>query len=217
MPKLSAFIITKNEALDIGACLDSLRNLADEVVVVDSHSTDETAAICRSRGARVFMRAFDGFAAQKQFALEQTSHPWVLSIDADEQVTPPLADEIKLLIDQPRPEAGFEIRRNFYFLGRRLQYGGLGNDWVLRLFKRDLGYFRKVQVHERVDVRGAVGRLRTPLEHYSYPTLEEYVQKCNQYTTLAAQQQWAQGRRFSWTEHLRPGWELFTRCSPGSF
>ncbi len=211
MPQLSAFLIVRNESADIAACLQSLQGLADEVVVVDSHSTDNTAEICRRMGARVFTRVFDGYGAQKQFALEQTAGTWALSIDADERIPATLGHEIRELLAKNPTQAGFEVRRTFYFLGRPLRFGGQGADWVLRLFRKDLGYFMNMKVHERIEVRGSVGRLKNPMDHFSYPTLEEYVEKCNSYTTLAAQEQYAKGRRFSWLDHLRPGWELFAR------
>ena len=211
MPELSVFIITENEAADITDCLESLRGLADEIVVVDSHSTDETAELCRREGARVIPRVFDGYGSQKQFALDQARGTWALSIDADERVTPALSCEIRMLIRSSPRHAGYQIRRHFYFLGKRLRYGGVGSDHVLRLFRRDCGFFRNLKVHERIEVRGTVGRLKNPIEHYSYPTLEEYMEKCNRYTTLAAQDLRARGRRFAWWDHLRPGWELFTR------
>jgi glycosyltransferase involved in cell wall biosynthesis len=210
MPQLSAFLIVRNEAADIAGCLNSLKGLANEVIVVDSHSTDETVAICRQSGARVFTRVFDGYGSQKQYALEQTTGNWVLSIDADERITPGLADEIRRVLENPT-HAGYEIRRTFYFLGHPLRFGGQGADWVLRLFRKDSGYFKNMKVHERIEVRGSVGRLKSPMDHFSYPNLEEYVEKCNAYTTLAAQEQYAKGRRFSWLDHLRPGWELFSR------
>ncbi len=211
MSELSVFIITRNEAIDLPGCLNSLKGLADDIVVVDSHSTDDTVAICQDAGVRVVSRVFDGFGSQKQFALEQTRHPWVLSIDADERVTPELSYEIKMLVRSKSPHAGYRIRRQFYFLGKRLRFGGVGSDWVLRLFRKDLGYFKSLKVHERVEVRGTVGDLENALEHFSYPTLEEYVEKCNHYTTLAAQELKARGRCFSMLDHLRPVWELFAR------
>ena len=213
MPQLSVFIITKNEARDITACLESLRDLADEIVVVDDHSTDETVSLCRQQRARVFARSLDGFGAQKQFALEQTTGDWAFSIDADERVSPALAREIRSVVDSNPPQAGFEVRRNFYFLGRLLRHGGLGRDWVLRLIRRGQGRFRNVRVHERLEVDGEIRRLTHPLEHYSYANLEEYVEKCNHYTSLATQDLWHRGRRFSWLDHLRPAWELFARVA----
>ncbi|HEX4996967.1 MAG TPA: glycosyltransferase family 2 protein [Terriglobia bacterium] len=211
MPQLSVFVITKNESADIAGCLESVTGLADEMVVVDSHSEDDTAEICRRMGARVIVHDFAGYGAQKQFALDQTGGDWALSIDADERVTPALADEIRAVIRDDRPEAGFEVRRNFYFLRRHLRFGGQGNDWVLRLFRRERGTLRSLRVHERIEVQGAVGRLKHPLEHLSFPTLDEYLEKCNRYSTLAAEEQFARGRRFSPLDHLRPAWELLVR------
>lgn len=210
MPKLSAFLITRNEAADIVGCLKSLQGLADEIVTVDDQSTDDTVAICRSLGAKVFSRKLDGFAAQKQYALDRTSGDWALSLDADERLTPHLAQEIKRVVAE-NGVSGFEIRRHFYFLGYRLRFGGVGQDWVLRLFKRTQGKFSPVRVHERIEVEGKVARLSEALEHYSYATLEEYLEKCNHYTTLAALDLWHKGRRFSLLDHLRPAWELFSR------
>ncbi|MFA5975860.1 MAG: glycosyltransferase family 2 protein [Elusimicrobiota bacterium] len=235
MPRLSAFIITRNEARDLPVCLESLRALADEIVVVDDHSQDATLEIARRYGARTLTRALKGFADQKQFALEQTTGEWVLSIDADERVTPELAKEILQIVipggrrpgihqsgttglDSPPVAAGkddniagYEIRRRFYFLGHLLQHGGLGRDWVLRLFRRTSGRFSDARVHEHIDVNGPVGRLVSPMEHFSYATLAEYVEKSNQYTSLAAQDLRQRGRHFTGIDCLRPVWELLSR------
>lgn len=211
MPRLSAFLITRNEAGDLPGCLESLKGLVDEIVVVDDRSQDQTLSIAKRCGARTFSRALDGFAAQKQFALDQTTGEWALSIDADERVTPALAEEIRAALAAPCDMAGYQIRRRFYFLGRLLRRGGLGRDWVLRLFRRPRGRFAPARVHERVEVDGPVGRLQSPLDHFSYATLDEYVEKCNRYTSLAAQDLWHRGRRFSWADYLRPGWEILSR------
>lgn len=211
MPKLSAFLITRNEAADIVGCLKSLEGLASEIIVVDDESTDDTVEICRSLGAKVFTRKLDGFAAQKQFALDHSTGDWALSLDADERITPALAAEIKGIIEDPAASDAYDIRRHFYFLGYRLKHGGVGEDWVLRLFRRNLGKFKPVRVHERIEVSGTRSKLKGALEHYSYASLEEYLEKCNHYTTLSAQDLWQSGRRFSLRDHLRPGWELFAR------
>jgi glycosyltransferase involved in cell wall biosynthesis len=208
---LSAFLIVKNEAVDLPGCLASLKGLADELVLVDGGSTDATAALAQAAGARVFNRFFDGFAAQKQFALDQCTLDWVLSIDADERVTPALAAEIKDIVKRADAADGYELRREMYFLGRRLRFGGVGTDWPLRLFKRAKGKFSAVSVHERIEISGRVGRLQKPLQHFSYATLEEYTAKCDHYTTLSAQDLFKKGRRFSMVDHLRPGWELVQR------
>jgi len=211
MPKLSAFLITRNEEADIENCLKSLKDLSDEIILVDDNSSDKTVEIAKRFGARISSRTLDGFAAQKQYALDQTTGEWAFSIDADERVTPELAVEIRNVLEQPSSADAYYVRRNFYFLGRRLRYGGLGNDWVLRLFRRSKGHFKPVKVHESIEVSGNTARLRAPLEHYSYSSISEYIEKSNHYTTLAAQDMWARGRRCSPLDFLRPGWELFNR------
>lgn len=211
MPRLSAFIIAKNEAGDITGCLESLQGLADEIVVVDDHSTDATVELCRRFDARIFQRRLESFGAQKQYALDQTTGDWLLSIDADERVTPALAQEIRSKLSESHPADGYKIRRNNYFLGTRLRFGGVGSDWVLRLFKRGSGQLRRVKVHEGIIVEGRVEKLREPLDHFSYASLQEYLEKCNHYTTLAAQDLWTRPRRFSYWAHLRLVWELLVR------
>jgi len=171
---------------------------------------DETPAICEKAGARVLQRRLEGFADQKQFALDQTQGDWALSIDADERVTPALADEIRRALAQPQAD-GYRLRREMYFLGARLRHGGVGEDRVLRLLRRGKGRYRPVRVHESIEVDGVVGDLASPLLHYSYASIEEYCEKANHYTTLAAADLFGRGRRFRVTDHLRPSWELLQR------
>src|SRR5688572_11939062 len=132
MPRLSAFLIVHDEERHLAECLASIRGLADEVVVLDDGSADRTVAIAREAGARVESRAFDDFGHQKQAALELTTGDWVLSIDADERVTPALAKEIATVLTAPRAD-GYWVRRELVYLGTRLRFGGTGSDWVLRL------------------------------------------------------------------------------------
>jgi len=211
MPKLSAYLIVKNEARDLPACLDSLQGLADELVVVDDESTDGTASLCRERGAHVFSRKLDGFGSQKQFALERCTGTWALSIDADERISTELADEIRGILDDPNGADGYFISRRLFFLGHRLRFGGVGTDWVMRLFRREKGKYRPLEVHEQVDVSGLTSRLTHSMEHFSYASLDEYLEKIPSYTALAARQRYAAGKRFSAFHHLRPAWELFSR------
>ncbi len=211
MSKLTAFLITRNEEADIAACLRSLQGLADEIIIVDDHSTDSTVAHCRALGAKVFTRSLDGFASQKQFALEQCTGEWAFSIDADERLSGELVKSILALLKDSNSAEGYWIQRNFYFLGKRLRYGGVGRDKVLRLFKRTQGRFQGGSVHEHVDVLGETGMLEGTLEHYSYASLQEYLEKANHYTSLAAKDLWAEGRRWSPLDYLRPSWELFLR------
>src|SRR5438552_783264 len=172
MPKLSAFLIVKNEARDLPACLESLKGLADEIVVVDDESSDRTMDLARQSGAKVFSRKLDGFGSQKQYALEQCSRDWALSIDADERVTPPLWQELAQLLAKPEGPVGYYVPRRMYFLGQRLRFGGVGRDRVLRFFRRDRGRFSPREIHETVAVDGPVGELKNPLDHFSYATLE---------------------------------------------
>ena len=211
MPRLSAYLIVKNEARDLPGCLDSLKGLSDELVVVDDLSSDRTVDIARERGAKIFSRKLDGYGSQKQYALEHCTGDWVLSIDADERVTPELSKEISAIVAGNNGSAGYWVPRRMYFLGKRLRFGGVGRDWILRLFRRTKGRYRPLEIHEQVEVDGKTSRLVNPLDHFSYATLNEYLEKLPSYTAMAARQRWEAGKRFSSWHHVRPAWELFSR------
>lgn len=197
MTAISVVIIAYNEELNIGRCIASVQGLASEILVVDSMSTDHTAAICHDLGCRVVQREFDGYGTQKQFAAEQAANDWVLSIDADEVVTPELRDEISTLFQPGVPEeAGFEICFSLVYLGRKLKHGGAGSDYHLRLFNRKAGRFTSAKVHEGVEVQGKIRRLNGEILHYSYRDLTHHLEKINDYTTRAAQSYVQQGKRF---------------------
>jgi glycosyltransferase involved in cell wall biosynthesis len=191
----SVVIITKDEAHDLPRCLDSLAG-TDDVVVVDSGSTDATEDVCRARPhVRFLVREFDGFGTQKRFAVAQARHDWVLSLDADEELTPELAREIVALAGRDfAGAAGWEIPRNLVFMGRRFRHGRESRHRVLRLFDRRRGGFTDASVHERVELDGPVGRLRGRLLHHTYRDLDEYVEKLNLYTRLGAERLRARGR-----------------------
>jgi len=208
---LSAYLIVKNESRDLPACLESLKGVADQVIVVDDQSTDNTVILAKDWGAKVYSRKLDGYGTQKQFALDQCTGEWALSIDADERVTPELAREIKTIIGRPGGPDGYYVSRKMYFLGQRLRFGGVGKDWVLRFFRREKGRYLPKEIHEQVTINGPVRRLKGRLDHFSYSTLEEYLEKIPAYTTMAAQARWDAGKRFSSWCHLRPVWELFAR------
>lgn len=209
--RLSAVIIARNEEANLPACLASLAGLADEIVVVDSESSDGTAMLARAAGARVATQRFDGFGAAKQRALDMATGTWALSIDADEVVTPALAVEIRGVVASPAEANGFEVRRDVFFVGRRLRFGGMGNDWVLRLFRRGEARFSADRVHEHVEVRGRTGRLRSTLEHHAYRTLTEHVEKMNRYTDMQAELKAERGVRYRTWMWLRLPWEVFAR------
>ncbi len=184
MPKLSVAIITYNEEPNIRRTLESVA-WADEIVVVDSGSTDGTAAICREYTDNVIQQDWLGFARQKNLAIDRTSGDWVLSIDADEPVESELADEIKTIIASPDALDGYHIPRKTFFLGKQVRYGGWYPDYNLRLFRKGKGQFEERAVHEAINVRGATGRTRHALLHYAYPDLASYMSSINKYSSLA--------------------------------
>ena len=187
-------IITKNEAADIAAALDSVA-WADERIVVDSCSTDDTAAIAARHGARVVAREWPGYVAQKNHAASLASHDWILSLDADERVTPELAAEITKTLQQEPSDRGFWIPRVTFHLGRWIRTTDWYPDHQLRLYDRRAAEWTGRYVHEGVSVAGNVGRLRSELQHYAYRDVAEHMETIDHYTTLAARQMLEQGRR----------------------
>jgi glycosyltransferase involved in cell wall biosynthesis len=192
--KLSVTVITKNEAGDIGPALASVA-WADEIVVVDSHSSDDTVAIARQYTDRVVVRDWPGYIAQKNFAASIASHDWILSLDADERVTPELQAELRALRASAPPEGGFRIPRVTWHLGRWIRTTDWYPDYQLRLYDRRLAEWTGKYVHEGVTVRGAVGRLAGELQHYAYRDIADHLETINRYTTLAARQMHEEGRR----------------------
>lgn len=186
MKPLSVVIISKNEALVIGACLDSVAGLADEIVVLDSGSTDGTGELCSARGARVIETDWLGFGPQKNRAVLAAANDWVLCLDADERVSPELLNSIKTALVDPKYSAYRCPRRN-RFLGRYLRHGEGYPDWSLRLFDRRVAHWSSDVVHERVICKAPISELIGDLLHDSAETLESYLAKQNRYTTLAAQ------------------------------
>ncbi|GAB3935001.1 glycosyltransferase family 2 protein [Larkinella terrae] len=186
---VSVVVITLNAERTLKQALASVADWADEIVIVDSGSTDATLHIARKFDSRVIYRKFNGFGAQKQYAVGQAKHDWVLVLDADEIVSEPLANEIiALFAGNPPAFAGYSLPRNLIFLGRVLRYSGQNRQPVLRLFNRREGSFTPVSVHESVRVNGEIGQLSGVLIHYSYGSLHDYVLKMNQYTTLSAEE-----------------------------
>lgn len=184
-PKISAVIITKNETQKIEACLQSL-NFVDEIVIVDSESTDKTLQICKRYGAKVFTHQFQGYGEQRNWALTKTKNTWVFSIDADEQAPQNLQAEIRNL-DFSKAD-GFEIPRLTYFLGKPIKHSGSWwyPGYTLRLFDKSKGRFSDIKVHEKVQVEGKVLKLQNHLLHYSYDNLNVYLQKFNTMTSWQA-------------------------------
>ncbi len=187
-------IITHNEATDIAAALESVA-WADERIVVDAGSTDDTAAIARTRAETVVVREWPGYVAQKNYAASLARHDWILSIDADERVTRDLAHEIKATLAGEPERPGYRIPRVTWYLGRWIRSTDWYPDLQLRLYDRRAGQWTGRYVHESVAVRGAVGRLRGEIQHYAYRNVAEHLETIDRYTTLAARQMHERGRR----------------------
>ena len=196
MKDVSLFIIAKNEGDKLKACIESAKEVCSEIIVCDSGSTDDTAKVAEEMGAKVVQHDFIGFADQKNFALSQCTGKWALSLDADEVLTKELADEIKAIPDNTDFN-GFDIHRVNYFLGGRMNHSGLNNEYILRLIRIGSGKYRDVLVHEGLEISGKIGRLKNEMLHYSYADLANYFTKFNKYTSLAARDLKAKGKKFS--------------------
>ena len=194
MNSLSVVIITRNEEANLPRCLDSVK-FADEVIVVDSHSTDRTVAIAQEHQARVITIDWPGFGPAKQLGVDSATSEWVLSLDADETVSEPLGDEINAVINSANGPDGYTIPRRTNFLGRWIYHCGWYPDRVLRLFRRAKGKFDGAVVHEKVLLDGDLGTLNQEILHYSYPDLESYFKKFNRYTTVGAEEAYKAGKR----------------------
>jgi glycosyltransferase involved in cell wall biosynthesis len=192
--KITATIITLNEEKNIGDCLASL-DFVDEIVVVDSGSTDRTEAICVANPLVRFIRqSWLGYGPQKNFALSQACYEWILSIDADEIVPPDLADEICASIKADDGCAGFYVKRKNMYKKQWIRHGGWWPDTILRLFRKDKGLFSNRRVHESVEVDGITKHLQAALEHYSYNGPEDFILKMHSYAMAGAYQMKDEGR-----------------------
>jgi glycosyltransferase involved in cell wall biosynthesis len=209
VPQLSAIIITKDEAANIGECLDSLA-FCDERIVVDATSADGTLMIAKQKGARVATHSWKGFGPQKNYALSLAQGDWVLSIDADERVTPELARAIRAAIDAGKADA-YEIPRRSSFCGHMMRHSGWFPDRVIRLFRRDKARFTDDVVHERVVCDGAVARLSEPILHFPVRRLEDAIRRIDQYSTLGAEKLAASERKISAVSGLAHGIGTFLR------
>jgi glycosyltransferase involved in cell wall biosynthesis len=197
--QLSAVVITFNEERNIARCLDSLVGVADEVVVVDSFSSDATEAICRARGARFVQHVFEGHIEQKNWALAQARHDWVLSLDADEALSGPLRDAILAVKNAPQ-HAGYTMNRLTNYCGQWIWHSNWYPDRKLRLFDRRRARWGGTNPHDfvQMDAGCSVAQLAGDLLHYSYYTENEHVERARRYADIAAKAMHAQGRRGSW-------------------
>jgi glycosyltransferase involved in cell wall biosynthesis len=199
VPKLSAVLITRNEAANIERALASVA-WADELIVVDSHSTDDTAAIARRFTGRVTARDFTGYADQKNHGASIAAHDWILSIDADERVTDPLRQEIQRVMSREPEASAFRVRRVSHYLGRWIRSTDWYPDYQVRLYDRRRARWQARRVHESVAADGPIATLRSELEHYPYRDVSHHLATIDRYTTLAARDLHEQGRRAGWMD-----------------
>jgi glycosyltransferase involved in cell wall biosynthesis len=191
--RLSVTVITWNEETRLRRCLESVA-WADEIIVVDAESTDKTVTIAREFTDHVVLRPWDGFAPQKNAAIDRATGDFILSVDADEEVSGELRDAIRDVLASSTVADGYAVPRRNMFWGRWVRHGRLYPDWQIRLFRRDAGRFVDREVHESVEVNGVVSRLHGALVHESYRDVADFLERTNRYTTLAAEEWIRSGR-----------------------
>jgi glycosyltransferase involved in cell wall biosynthesis len=209
MTTLTVTVITKNEENVIQACLSSV-SWADEIIVLDSGSTDNTVKICHNHTNNVLVTDWPGFGPQKNRALAKATRDWVLSLDADESVSPELKQAILSAISDPKDYVAFELPRRSSYCGKRMHHSGWWPDYVVRLFRRGSAKFSNDLVHERVIVDGKIGRLYEPLLHEAFENLEDVLEVMNRYSTSGARMMYNDGKKTGiMTAILHGLWSFF--------
>ncbi len=192
--KITAIIPTLNEEFNIEEAIKSVR-FADEIIVIDSFSDDETVNLAQKLGVQVVQRVFDNFSSQKNYAIDLAKHDWIYVLDADERVNEELKDEILNAVRTANDCVGFYIYRAFYFFDRKINYGGWQRDKVIRLFRKDTCKYDGKLVHELIEYDGEIGFLKNKIDHYSYQNYDYYSIKLDQYTSLQAEELFKKKRK----------------------
>jgi len=207
---ISACITCYNEEAKIRRCLESVR-WCDEVVVVDSFSDDRTVEICKEYTDQFFQHEWEGYIGQKNWIRDRAAHDWVLFIDADEEVSPALREEIETEFERGTGSyVGYQFPRQVYYLDRWIRHGNWYPDIKLRLFVRSLGYSAGREPHDHVEVDGPVKSLRSPIWHYTYDDIHDHIRQTNRFSTITAEERFREGLRFRWIDLLaRPPWRFF--------
>ena len=206
---LSVAIITLNEEDRLPECLESVKQ-ADDIVVVDSGSTDDTVLIAEKFGARIFSENWRGFGPQKQFAIEQCRNEWVLLLDADERIPPETEAEIREILDGSPKFDAYSLPRKNYFSGRWIRHGGWWPDRTTRLFRKDAAHMPSKTVHEALEVNGVTGEMKNPIVHYTNRNLHQIIEKMNHYTSAGAEELFQKGQRASLGKAvMRSSWAFF--------
>ena len=193
MTKITAIIPTLNEEIHIAEAIKSV-SFADEIIVIDSFSTDKTIEIAKKMDVKIIKRTFDDFSSQKNVAISHASNPWIYILDADERVTPQVQKEILEAVQNPKNFVGFFVRRTFYFCGKKINYGGCQRDKVVRLFLKDSCKYQGI-VHETIFSDGEFGFFKNKIEHYSYKNYDHYISKMNHYGALRGKEFFEKGRK----------------------
>lgn len=183
--KISALAITYNEEINIKKYIESL-SFADEIIIVDSYSTDETTKIAQEMGVKIITRNFDDFSNQRNFAIKQAKYDWIVFFDLDEEITKKLENEIIETVKNPNDNVAFYVKRNFFFFNKHLKHGGFKNDKAIRLFNKKNCSYNGNLVHEEIATKGNIGFLKNSLNHYSYKNFDHYCSKLNHYCKLQA-------------------------------
>jgi glycosyltransferase involved in cell wall biosynthesis len=209
VPPLTVIILTKDVADRIERLMESV-TWADEILVVDSGSTDDTLSICRRYTDKILEHPYEGYARQQNFALDHASHDWVFLVDSDEWVPAELAREVRETIDRGASQEGYFLYRDNYFFGRRMSHAGWGSDEVMRLFRKSKGRFADKSVHPSVEIEGSRGWLNNRIRHEPYPTLDEYLEKFCRYTLWGARDAHQKGKRANiWRLFFHPAGRFF--------
>ncbi|MCB0465447.1 MAG: glycosyltransferase family 2 protein [Aequorivita sp.] len=209
--KISALAITLNEAHNIDSYIKSLW-FVDEIVIVDSFSTDKTLALASKHDkVKIFQRKFDNFSAQKNFAISKAKNDWVTFFDLDEEITADLANEIIKKAKNPKAIAYF-VKRDFYFMGKRIKYSGLQNDYIVRFFNKNHCKYNENLVHETLETEGKTENLKTTLPHYTYKSFDNYTSKMHQYSALQAEMLYKKGKKPNYYHFLfRPFYRFWNQ------
>jgi glycosyltransferase involved in cell wall biosynthesis len=204
MQNLSVVIITYNEQRNIRACLESAR-WADEIVIVDAYSTDNTVAIAREFTDKIYQRPWEGFGIQKNFAMQKATCPWIFILDSDERISEELRNEILELIQgSPSSIVGYRVPRKNYYYGRWIKTGGAYPDYQLRLLRNGQGYLDDAEPHNKMVLKGAMGTLQTPLDHLTSPTVSDHLRKMPNFSRLAAQEKYKSKKHVGWYDLFFP-------------
>lgn len=185
-PKITALAITFNEEINVKRYVESL-SFADEIIFIDSQSTDKTVALATEMGVIVIERKFTNFSEQRNFGINQAKNDWIVFFDLDEIITPSLESEIKEIIANPEDKVAFFVKRNFFFMGKKINFGGWQNDKAVRLFNKNFCKYNGNLVHEEIKANGKIGVLKNKLNHYSYKSFDNYNDKLNLYSKLQAE------------------------------